>query len=34
MLNINEIYLGDCLSIMKDIDKGSVDMILTDLPFG
>ena len=34
MLNINEIYLGDCLDIMQKIDKGSVDMILADLPFG
>lgn len=34
MLNKNEIYLGDCLDIMKQIDKGSVDMILADLPFG
>lgn len=34
MLNINEIYLGDCLEIMKLIDKGSIDMILADLPFG
>ena len=34
MLNLNEIYLGDCLQVMKDIDKGSVDMILADLPFG
>jgi len=34
MLNINEIYLGDCLDIMKNIDKGTVDMILADLPFG
>ena len=33
MLKINEIFLGDCLQIMKDIDKGSVDMILADLPF-
>ena len=34
MLNINEIYLGNCLDIMKDIDDKSVDMILADLPFG
>lgn len=34
MLNINEIYLGDCLDIMKNIDDKSVDMILADLPFG
>jgi len=34
MLNINEIYLGDCLDVMKDIDDKSVDMILADLPYG
>lgn len=30
----NEIYLGDCLELMKDIPDGSVDMILCDLPYG
>ena len=25
---------GDCLEIMKDIPDGSVDLILTDLPYG
>ena len=34
MLNTNEIYLGNCLDIMTQIDTGSVDMILADLPFG
>lgn len=34
MLNINEIYLGDCLELMKEIDTGSIDMILCDLPYG
>jgi len=34
MLKINEIYLGNCLEVMKDIDTGTIDMILTDLPFG
>jgi site-specific DNA-methyltransferase (adenine-specific) len=29
-----EILLGDCLELMKDIDDGSVDMILADLPYG
>lgn len=24
--------LGDCLEVMKDIEDGSVDMILCDLP--
>jgi site-specific DNA-methyltransferase (adenine-specific) len=34
MLNINQIYLGDCLEVMKDIDDKSIDMILCDLPYG
>lgn len=34
MLNINKVYLGDCLEIMKDIDDKSIDMILCDLPYG
>lgn len=34
MLNINDIYLGDCLNVMKKIDNNSIDMILADLPFG
>ena len=34
MLNLNEIYLGNCLDLMKEIDDKSVDMILADLPFG
>lgn len=29
-----EIWLGDCLDLMKDIPSGSVDMILCDLPYG
>ncbi len=29
-----EIWLGDCLELMKDIPDGSVDMILCDLPYG
>lgn len=34
MLNINEIYLDDCLNLMPEIDDESIDMILADLPFG
>jgi site-specific DNA-methyltransferase (adenine-specific) len=34
MLKSNEIYLGDCLEVMKDIDDKSIDMILCDLPYG
>ena len=29
-----ELYLGDCLERMKEIPDGSVDMVLTDPPFG
>lgn len=34
MLEINKIYNDDCLIRMKDIDDGSIDMILCDLPYG
>jgi len=30
----NEIYLGDCLIEHSKIESGSVDLILTDLPYG
>ena len=33
MLKLDEVYLGDCIQMMKDIDNGSIDMILTDLPY-
>ncbi len=29
-----ELIYGDCLEKMKDIEKGSVDLILCDLPYG
>ena len=28
------LYSGDCLELMKDISSGSVDLILTDPPYG
>ena len=34
MLELNKIYCGDCLEIMKEIDDKSIDMILCDLPYG
>ena len=34
MLQINSLYHGDCLQIMPKIDDKSIDMILTDLPYG
>lgn len=33
MLKLDEVYLGDCINVMKDIDDKSVDMILADLPY-
>lgn len=34
MIEINKIYLGDCLEIMQNLPDGEIDMILTDLPYG
>ena len=34
MIVPNNIYLGDCLELMKEIPDGSVDLILCDLPYG
>ena len=34
MMSNCQIYLGDCLEVMKDIPDKSVDMILCDLPYG
>ena len=34
MLEINQIYNADCLEKMKDIPDGSVNAVITDLPFG
>lgn len=31
---INQILNGDCLELMKDIPDKSIDLILTDLPYG
>lgn len=31
---IHNLYQGDCLEVMKDIEDKSVDMILCDLPYG
>jgi len=34
MLETNKIYLGNCLNLMPEIETGSIDMILCDLPYG
>lgn len=33
-MDINQIYCGDCLDLMKEIPDHSIDMILCDLPYG
>lgn len=33
-MELNQIYLGDCLDRMTEIEDNSVDLILTDLPYG
>ena len=33
MLEINKVHQGDCLILSDEIESGSVDLILTDLPF-
>jgi len=34
MLKLNEIHHGDCLELMKDIPDNSIDLVLTDPPYG
>ena len=33
-MELNKIYQGDCLEVMKSIPDKSIDMILCDLPYG
>lgn len=33
-MNAYELHLGDCLQVMKTLEPNSVDLILTDLPYG
>ncbi len=33
MLEINKIYCGDCLELMKQIEDKSVDLVITDPPY-
>lgn len=34
MLEPNNIYLGDCLELMKEIPDKSIQLVLVDLPYG
>ena len=33
MLEINKVYLGDCLDLMRDIPDKSIDCVITDPPY-
>jgi DNA modification methylase len=33
-LELNKIYCGDCLDLMREMPDKSADLVLTDLPFG
>lgn len=33
-MELNKIYNGDCLELMKEISNKSVDLVLTDIPYG
>jgi len=34
IMEINKLYRGDCLQIMKQIPDKSIDLVLTDTPYG
>jgi DNA modification methylase len=34
VLEVNNLYHGDCLEVMKNIDDKSINLILTDIPYG
>ncbi len=34
MIGLNRVHLGDCMEVMKGISDASVDLIVTDMPFG
>ncbi len=34
MLDLNKVYCGDCLEVMKDIDDKSIDLVVTSPPYG
>jgi DNA modification methylase len=34
MLDVNQVYCGDCLELMKELPDKSVDLVLTDPPYG
>ena len=33
-MDIDNIYCGDCMQLIKEIDNNSIDLILSDIPYG
>ena len=33
-MELNKIHNGDCFELMKDIESNSIDLVLTDVPYG
>jgi site-specific DNA-methyltransferase (adenine-specific) len=33
-MELNKIYCGDCLEVMEGLPDNSIDLILTDPPYG
>lgn len=33
-MNLNKIYLGDCIDIMNQLPEKSIDLVICDLPYG
>ena len=34
MLGLDQIYCGDCRDLLKDLDKNSIDCVVSDIPYG
>ncbi len=34
MMKSDELYLGDCIELIRSIDDNSIDLILSDIPYG
>ena len=34
MMNVNEIYLGDCRQLLDNLKDSSIDNVISDIPYG
>ena len=33
MLELNNVYCGDCVELMKELDNNSIDLVVTSPPY-